>query len=250
VIYPPEPREVIFEAQDGQVLTGTYYPSDESPAPVIVLMHWADGDEGEWSVISRWLQNRGLLEDVNDGGDLWLSPSWFPDMPDSLSPAVFTFTFRDCRGGCKSYPTAEWLLDAQAAMEIASMLEGVDKNRVVAVGASIGADGAVDGCQFMNETLPGTCLGAFALSPGSYLTMPYEEAAQALLNDDPPRTVWCLFTKWDDVALETCPDVSGANNIEYGYINLHGFELIMPGLVPSPLDLLLEFLESSFQEVQ
>ncbi len=250
VIYPPEPREVTFEARDGQVLIGTYYPSDESPAPVIVLMHWASGDEQDWSVIARWLQNRGLTADLKSGGRPWLTPYWFPEMPDSLSPAVFTFTFRDCEGGCKRYPSAEWLLDARAAVDAASKLEGVDKNRVVAAGASIGADGAVDGCYWMNETLPGTCLGAFALSPGSYLTEPYDDAARELLKDDPPREVWCLYAKRDDAALETCPTVPDAKVIDYGLTDLHGMELITPEISPTVLEMLIEFLETCFQDVQ
>jgi len=247
VIYSPEPREVEFEADDGQTLQGMYFPSDESPAPVIVLMHWSRGDQGEWDVIARWLQNRGLMEDVKAGGDPWLNPGWFPEMTDAVSPAVFTFTFRDCEGGCKSYPAGGWLRDARAAMHTASQLEGVDQNRVLAAGASIGADGAVNGCYWMNETQPGTCLGAFAISPGSYLTVAYEDAAHELLGDDPPRSLWCLFGKRDDAAQETCQSVPEATLVDYGFTPRHGMELITPELDAPVLSHLMRFVESSLQ---
>jgi hypothetical protein len=41
---PADLQEIEFEAQDGQLLHGTYYPAGVNPAPVIVLMHWAPGD--------------------------------------------------------------------------------------------------------------------------------------------------------------------------------------------------------------
>ena len=245
VIYGPEPRAVEFQAEDGQVLQGTYYPSGKSPAPVIVLMHWARGDQGEWSAIARWLQNRGEGGSGQPGAEDWLNPAWFPEMPEDLSPAVFTFTFRGCEGGCAEYPAADWLLDARAAMDTASQLEGVDGDRVLAVGASIGADGAVDSCYWMNAAQGGTCLGAFALSPGSYLTVPYEDAAHELLKDDPVRVLWCLHSQRDGAAQKTCRSVPRAQVRELGPNDLHGMELITPASEPSVLDDLIQFLESS-----
>jgi dienelactone hydrolase len=60
-------------------------------------------------------------------------------------------------------------LDAKAATDAASQLEGVDSHQVVAIGASIGADGAADSC-FLHNTQATTCVGALSLSPGNYLT--------------------------------------------------------------------------------
>jgi dienelactone hydrolase len=245
VIYSPEPRTVEFEAQDGQVLHGTYYPSSQSPAPVIVLMHWALGDQTEWTAVARWLQNRGAEGPDPDDGEDWLNPEWFPELPEDLAPAVFTFTFRSCQKNCTEYPAGDWLLDARAAMDTASRLEGVDRDRVLAAGASIGADGAVDGCYWMNAAQEGTCLGAFALSPGSYLTVPYEDAAHELLKDQPARTLWCLHTKRDKAALNSCRSVSGGEVVDFGPRDLHGLELINSDLEPSALDHLIQFIESS-----
>lgn len=248
VIYPPEPRDVTFEAEDGQRLQGVYYPSGESLAPVVVLMHWTRGDQSEWDAVARWLQNRGTLAGVSPGQQPWTNPGWFPAMPEPLAPAVFTFTFRGCDGGCSGFPSADWLLDARAAMEAASQLEGVDRHRVLAVGASIGADGAVDGCAWMNREHPGDCLGAFALSPGSYLTVPYPEAARELLGGDSPAELWCLFAERDNAARETCQSVPDANVVNYGYTDLHGFELITQDLDPDVLVKLVQFLEDSLEK--
>jgi len=245
VIYPPEPRTVEFEARDGQVLHGTYYPSSQSPAPVIVLMHWARGDQTEWTAVARWLQNRGAEGSSPAGGEDWLNPEWFPELPQELAPAVFTFTFRSCEDSCSDFPAADWLLDARAAMDTASRLEGVDPDRVLAAGASIGADGAVDGCYWMNAAQEGTCLGAFALSPGSYLTVSYEDAAHELLKDQPARALWCLHTKRDKAALNSCRSVSGGEVVDFGPRDLHGLELINADLEPSALDHLIQFIESS-----
>jgi hypothetical protein len=247
VIYSPEPRTVEFEAQDGQVLHGTYYPSSQSPAPVIVLMHWARGDQTEWTAVARWLQNRGAEGPDPDDGEDWLNPEWFPELPEDLAPAVFTFTFRSCQKNCTEYPAGDWLLDARAAMDTASRLEGVDRDQVLAVGASIGADGAVDGCYWMNAAGEGTCLGAFALSPGSYLTVPYEEAAQQLLEDEPVRSVWCLFGQRDEGAERSCSTVPQAQVVGWKYNGGHGLELIDPELEPSALDYLLQFIHTTLR---
>lgn len=245
VIYGPEPRAVEFQAEDGQVLQGTYYPSGKSPAPVIVLMHWARGDQGEWSAVARWLQNRGEGGSDQPGAEDWLNPAWFPEMPEDLSPAVFTFTFRGCEGGCAEYPAADWLLDARAAMDTASQLEGVDGDRVLAVGASIGADGAVDSCYWMNAAQGGTCLGAFALSPGSYLTVPYQDVVFELSAEDRARPVWCLFGKRDGGAAKTCRSGSQAQLMGWEHSDEHGLELITQAWEPSALDYLLQFLSST-----
>ncbi|OQX61997.1 MAG: hypothetical protein B5M51_06725 [Anaerolinea sp. 4484_236] len=96
---PPEPQEIDFEAEDGQVLHGRYYPAAVNPAPVLVLMHWARGDMNDWNEIAFWLQNRGLAgTSLNAGTAPWLTPDWFPPMFEGQSFAVFTFTFRGCAG--------------------------------------------------------------------------------------------------------------------------------------------------------
>ena len=60
VSLPPEPQNIHFQAADGQALEGIYYPALANPAPLVVLMHWAPGDQYDWVEIAYWLQNRGL----------------------------------------------------------------------------------------------------------------------------------------------------------------------------------------------
>jgi len=43
---PPQPQEIIFQTPDGETLAGYYYPGLKNPSPLIVLMHWALGEQG------------------------------------------------------------------------------------------------------------------------------------------------------------------------------------------------------------
>jgi hypothetical protein len=243
VILPAEPRTIEFQAEDGQQLSGTYYPAGVPEAPILVLMHWAQGDQDSWSVVAGWVQDRGLQ--VNgQSNQPWQRTDWFPEFPDTLELAVFTFTFRGCESGCSGFPAGGWLLDAQAGMAAAAGLPGVDPDRVLAAGASIGADGAVDACSWWNRSGEGRCLGAFALSPGSYLTVPFDQAAEELMDRDPPAAVYCLFARRDDAALETCESFPGAEVIDFGYVEKHGLELIAPNLEHNTLNQLIQFLQA------
>ncbi|MDZ7844534.1 MAG: hypothetical protein U5K99_07025 [Anaerolineales bacterium] len=232
-IYPPEPREITFQAEDGQELAGMYFPAGIPDAPVLVLMHWSRGDQAEWEQIAAWIQNRGLAYE-QDFNKTWKMPAWFPDYPPDLEIAVFTFTFRGCEGGCRGYPAGEWLLDARAGITAAANLPGVDGQQILAAGASIGADGAVDACVWLNNQgdEEARCRGAFALSPGSFLTVPYEQAAGDLLGDDPPAKLYCLYARRDDAAVETCQSVPGAEVIDYGYVAEHGMQSDSTGIGP------------------
>ena len=244
---PPEPQEIEFQAADGQTLSGTYYPAAVNPAPMIVLMHWAPGDQRDWIEIAYWLQNRGLGgQSANPEGVPWLDPSWFPPLPsewEEQSFAVFTFTFRGCEGGCSSFEPDGWLLDAQAAMETARGLGGVDPQRLVAAGASIGADGAPDGCFWLNQQYENSCLGGFSFSPGSYLTVPYADAVDALGAEQPPKPDWCLFAEEDADSAAACQSAAGDHYRMVQYDGSpHGMRLIDPAVEPNALQLLLEFI--------
>jgi hypothetical protein len=247
---PAVPQSIEFTATDGQVLSGTYYPAAQNPAPIIVLMHWAPGDQTHWTEVAYWLQNRGLSGSAPNPDDQpWLDASWFPEMPSDRSFAVFTFTFRGCEGGCSGFDREGWLLDAQAAMETAVQLEGVDPTQMAAIGASIGSDGAPDGCHLFNQAHDdgSQCLGAFSLSPGSYLTLDYAETVSALGMEDPPKPAWCLFADGDKSAANSCNAASGDHYRMVGYTgSQHGMELIAPGVEPNVLGLMLDFLEQIF----
>ncbi len=241
---PAEPRQIEFQSADGETLRGMYYPAAQNPAPLIILMHWAPGDQNDWSEIAYWLQNRGLgSESGGASPDMpWKDRSWFPVLGEEKSFAVFTFTFRGCEGGCKDFsPTVrqQWLSDAQSAVLKASELEGIIPGQIVMVGASIGADGAADGCAYLNTVQENTCQGAFSLSPGDYLRLPYIGTVSNMGG----KPAWCLFSTDDTESAQVCKQAAGDNYkpIEYAG-SAHGMSLIAPDVDPNPLHLLLDFL--------
>jgi len=249
VILDPEPIQVNFTSEDGIELEGRYYPASENPAPIIVLVHWARGDMEEWEQIAFWLQNRGLLVRTPDYNSSWKSSDWFPEFFSEGPLSVFVFTLRECQDGCKSYLPGSWLMDIEAAMLEVVQLQGVDKNNVLTAGASIGADGALYGCAWMNQIGFGSCKGSFSLSPASLLTLPYDELANQMIGSQPPVPVHCLFGLRDDASMETCTNIDGLTAVDYGYIEDHGFELINQGRNPDPLNLLNDFINSSLAGV-
>lgn len=248
VILDPSPLEIEFTADDGQVLSGIYFPADSNPAPLMILMHWARGGQEEWTEIAFWLQNRSEFVRTPNYNKSWKSSDWYPENTSGISLGVFTFTLRECAGGCQNYLPAEWLLDIQAAIATASGLTGVDRGLIMTAGVSIGADGAIDGCAWLNQSGLGECRGAFVISPGSLLTVPFESAAGDLLQSEPPIPVYCLYGLRDDASVETCSAVPDAKLVNYGYIENHGFELLQPLQDPDPLILLLEFIDEALTE--
>jgi len=245
-ILPPEPQLIEFESEDGFVLNGTYYPASVNPAPAIVLMHWAPGDQTDWVEIAYWLQNRGLIGNPIPAIP-WLDPSWFPEMFADHSFAVFTFNFRYCENGCGIYDPDGWLMDAQAAMRTVRELDGIDPMQIAAIGASIGSDGAADGCFWYNDQYDNGCLGALSLSPGSYLSVPYTDAVITLDAQTPPKSAWCFYAVADAVSSITCQSAAGVfyKTTEWEG-SLHGMELIDPDLDPNAMKLMLDFLQLTF----
>jgi hypothetical protein len=256
------PQRIEFQAEDGKGLVGYYLPAAMNPAPAIVLMHWAGGDQRDWIEIGPWLQNRpGELPPLDDiiGPDCgpqlegpWLDPSWFPVFPEGLSFAVFIFDFRDfCESEAGLTDPSEWALDAKAAFDTVATLEGVDAGRIVGVGASIGADGAADGCVLHNLNAS-TCLGAFSLSPGNYLQgvhypQSYAETVDVLDGAPPPIPAWCLAAEGDTISADTCRSASGEAYVMQIYPgDLHGMRLVTPELELNSLILLQDFLEVVF----
>jgi pimeloyl-ACP methyl ester carboxylesterase len=243
----PEPEEITFQASDGQELSGYYYPAAVNPAPVVVFMHWVAGNMADWYEIAPWLQNRGLKNPFpNPGDESWWDPTWFPPVPQGTSYGVFIFSFRSCEPydtGCTTGTPPEWLLDAQAAVDTASQLDGVDPTKVVTIGSSIGADGAIDGCAYLAEQQPGSCQGALSLSPGDYLTVVYREAVKSLGEAQPPVAAWCLA---DEFEVEFCNAASDVGNTKFNPVEIpnggHGNFQLRPDLEPLPMQLILDFL--------
>jgi hypothetical protein len=244
---PSTPQEVTFQASDGQALGGVYYPAAVNPAPLVVLMHWAGGDKSDWYEVAPWLQNRGLTNPFpNPGTEDWWDPTWFPAVPAEASYGVFIFSLRGCLptpDGCTVWTPAEWLLDIQAAMLTSAALEGVDEGRIVTIGSSVGADGAPDGCAWLNEQQPGSCQGALSLSPGNYLDNPYPQVVGTLGRNQPPVAAWCLA---DQNEFSLCQSAEGSANPAYRDLMIldgqHGTMLLRTGLEPLPMQVILDFL--------
>ena len=235
---PPEPQDISFQAEDGQALQGRYYPGAAPNSPLIILMHWAPGNMDDWNEIAFWLQNRALGgSSSNVGSASWLDPTWFPTLPDGKSYAVFTFNFRS--GGREGM-----LLDAQAAFKTAHELEGANSSQIVSFGASIGADGAPDGCFWHNENFGVGCLGALSLSPGSYLTVPYNEVVDKLGAEQPPKPAWCFFATNDAESAGACQSASGDHYrmVECTGGGWHGMDLVDPARDLNALLLILDWL--------
>jgi len=226
---------------------------------LVVLMHWAVGTMDDWRVIAPWLQNR--LDERSappeSGGPAYSDLDWFPPMPAEVSFAVLVFNFGDFGASAYGGSRESWLQDAAAALDFASSLAGIDPHKIAAIGASIGADGVVDGCYLFNDAGEmGTCLGALSLSPGNYLTseFAYPEAAGYL--DLGGYAVWCLAAEGDGNSPELCQALTGEKARAFIFAGSdHGMNLLTddqtllsPPLAPEydPLVLIQEFLEAVY----
>ncbi len=165
----------------------------------------------------------------------------YPAMPEGTSFGVFIFDYRgfgDSQLENKWYPDG-WRMDALAAVKMGQTLPGIDPGMVVSIGSSIGADGAVIGC----ET---GCLGAVSLSPGGYLGIGYAEGVSVL--DLISAPVLCFASEGDGESAPTCQQPVGEF---YEFIiypgSDHGDELLVPGRDPEIGQLIQEFLFQVFQ---
>lgn len=254
-VLPPDPQPVIFTAEDGTELHGYYYPAAVNPAPLVVMMHWAGDDMSAWYEVAVWLQNRGMKNPFINPGDAqqfrWWDPTWFPKVPADKTYGVFIFTFRGCNSfntGCVKFDSMGWLKDAQAATLAARGLEGVDANKIVTIGSSIGADGAADGCLYLNNHHPGACQGVLSLSPDSYLTLEYGNVITELGQADPPITAWCLAAPFQ---FDPCKRADKTGNTAYASYEIpngqHGTSMLRPGLTPLPMQLIIDFLDETLE---
>ena len=255
---PAVPQEVSFTNSAGTELRGFYYPAAVNPAPLVVMMHWTNGDMSDWYEVATWLQNRGLqnpfpnpempgqTEPVS-----WWNPTWFPKMPAEKSYGVFIFSF----SGSYPFPnidkqvdTSGWLDDAQSAMVKALELEGVDTSQIVSIGSVHGADGAIDACQYLNEQYPGACKGSLALSPGSYLLKDYPVTVDMLGKTTPPTTAWCIGMEYE---ISICEYAATLGNSTFKYFTIPGQNqgnlLLSPDLDPLPMQLILDFLDETLK---
>jgi pimeloyl-ACP methyl ester carboxylesterase len=268
---PPEPQRVAIPVLgSNRELAGLYYPAKVNPAPIVVLMHWAGGDMTDWRAITPWLQNRAdelsykanFAKPVNQVDGPWLDPSWFPTILPEASFAVLVFDYNGFGQSAGTTDADGLLQDSVAAIRFATTLEGIDPNMIVTVGASIGADGAVDACYLFNElygATMGQCIGAMSLSPGNYLTndFPYAQAVTAL--SETGHFVFCLAAVEDGSSAATCETAEMAGDFYAPFYYSgedHGMFLVDPTKLPfqpemdpraNALELLLGLLAMSIQ---
>jgi hypothetical protein len=230
---PIDPLNIKFLTADGVELDGEFWAGTYPETPVVVLMHQYPMDHNiEWIALAPWLQNRGLAAYVRSGGEPWADPSWFSPMIEGLDLNVFTFTFRNCLGGCSEdsvQSREEWIVDAVAAIESAASFVAVDKEKVIVLGTSIGADAAVDACARLLDSDKATCIGVVSLSPGSFLGEAFNEKVLELTNAGIP--VKCIAAEGDTLSADTCLSVE-ADKYEPIITNgsAHGIRLFDPAL--------------------
>lgn len=218
-----EPQEVHFRAGDDTPLAGTFWPPASENAPGLLLMHWNPGSRDDWSTLAGLLQGQGIAA---------------PSGADSRSYAVFAFDFRGHGDSAGQQDRAGYLEDAKAALALFRAMPGVDPNRIVLIGASIGADAAVDAC---GEG----CIGAISLSPGDYLGMPYRDALAALGE----KPVLCVATESDTTSANACRGGKetglGDYQMQIYQGNEHGMDLFaIVDQPPALTDLIFEWLRT------
>lgn len=237
---PPDPQRVEFQAEDGTVLIGYYYPSAKNPAPVIVLMHWGKGDQTDWVYVGMvtWLQNRGVPVPLPPSSLQFDTPYPFSTLPEVRSYAVFTFDFRGF-GESKGNQFENFVMDAAAAYKTASELDGVDPTRVVGIGGSVGANGAAGGC---NEN----CFASLSFGPQDFGGFNYSETVTTMGLENKPA--WCVAAEDMEVDLETCNSASGDNYYKQIYpLGGHAMKLFNESLkLEPPIDtLIINFLDKT-----
>ncbi|MCB9136097.1 MAG: hypothetical protein H6636_11765 [Anaerolineales bacterium] len=241
----PTPIPLTFPSLDGTQLAGTFYPPLRDQSPVVILMHQFGSDQHQWDTIALWLQT----------GQPPAGIEWLPRLDTGITFAVFTFDFRGhgASAGNASLD-AGLLMDAQSAVAFAKTQPGADPNRVLTIGTSIGADGAVDACLALNETQIAEaqvslgCLGAMAISPGSFIGVNYTDAATALLSDPHQAVVYCVAAEGDGPSPEACNSVTGTRYIATIYPgSAHGIALFSPDLGFNIGELIHQFLLDSIQ---
>lgn len=243
---PARPRLVEITTADDRTLEGLYYPASVDNAPVVVLMHWAPGSMQDWETIAPWLQNR---PDELEGAE-----SWFPLMPAKVSLAVVAFNFGGYGNSGYGGSRESFVDDALAAVEFAASLDNVDAHRVMTIGASIGADGAVDSCYLFNDAGEGgTCIGALSLSPGNYLTETFTYTQAAGMVDQSGFPVWCLAAQGDYESPGVCRSLTGDYSRAFIFPGSgHGMVLVSPEAYPdeplldlNTMQIIQEFLETA-----
>lgn len=243
---PAEPIELTIRTEDGLDLVGTYFPASVNPAPIIVLMHWAPGTQEDWFAEGfDWPQLALILQNRQDElASVGVLAS--PVMQDrgDMSYGVLTFDFRSFGNSPDGDAREKGYMDALAAVAHAKTLEGADPNAIMTIGASIGADGALDGC-ILNGIKDPACLAVISLSPGSYIGQDYTEMV-SLAGDLP---IACFATEGDVASADACNAgaETGAPNYQSTIFtgNEHGMDMFGLDQDPDLLTFILDFFDTA-----
>lgn len=224
------PVDVEFVTSDGVTLAGRYFPAAVNPAPLVVLMHWAPGSQEDWvdfdPPLALILQNRAEGYTSRD-----------------VSYAVLTFNYRGYPPSEGNQAFVNGFLDAQAAVAFGKTLEGVDPDRVMTVGASIGADGTLAGCN-QPQTPEPDCIAAIPLSPNDLWGWGNDVAG---VGDIP---IGGVASDGDGVSSQVCSDGETSAVGTYETVvytgSAHGMEMFnITDQEPVLLDYILGFLDSA-----
>ncbi len=243
--FNPAGERITIQTEDGLELVGYYYISPKPNSPVVILMHQFGSKQAQaWpqSDLIPWLQNYPVKGE-NPPEPTLSAAGKLPLLPPDLHFNVLTFDFRghgESPGQVNSSITTDaqrgYLLDAQAAYSRAASLPNANPNRIIGIGASIGADAVVDACHT-------GCSGAFAISPGSYLGLDWNDNAYRVSNAGKP--VRCMYAFNDGNTASTCASLPIT-----AYYRIAGYEGKKHGedfLVPRKMEvdfgqILLDFL--------
>ncbi|GAB4469967.1 MAG: hypothetical protein Kow00124_05650 [Anaerolineae bacterium] len=214
---PPEPQRIEFEAEDGTPLVATFYPPAAENAPGLLLMHQAGSSRAVWEPYAP----------------LWQGGSAVP----GVSFGVLAIDFRG-HGESGSGGFEGVRMDARASLALLRTLPGVDPDRIILIGASIGADAAVDECSE-------GCIAAVPLSAGGYLGLPFNDALAALLAAQNPP-VLCVAAREDGRSAATCEEGAAVGLADYRVQiypgGAHGTFMFDEAYEPPLFDLINSFL--------
>jgi len=215
----PAPERVEFSSEDGIPLVGTYYRSIIEGAPGLVLVHMLGSNRTVWEPYALQWQ-----------------------VGEVVGP--FNVLAIDLRGhgesGGEANNRAAFPIDVSSALAWIREQPGVDRDHIVLIGASIGADSVADSCSE-------GCIGIVSLSPGSFTTIPYSDAVAALAAAHSP-SVLCVAAESDVPSPGTCEEGRTAGLADYQIQiypgSAHGTNMFGQGYTP-PLDTLIdEFLRN------
>ena len=219
-------QRVTFNLADGSEIVGSFYPPRVSPAPGILLVHQIGMDRLAWLPMVEVLQgNASRSTGVGQETD----PNY----------AVFSFDLPD-HGESAGDGSDEAIIAAtKQALDLFRTMPGVDPDRIVIMGASVGADAAALLCRE-------GCIGAISVSPGGYLEIQY---TTELMGMD-TRPALCIASKGDVLPYTTCEKGNAAARGKYQIQiydgDYHGNWIILQNAIikpdPQPVPLIMEWL--------